>query len=34
MIIPKITTIEELMAELESSDYNYYGLRGAHEADL
>ena len=34
MIIPKITNVEELMAELESGDYNYYGLRGAHEADL
>ena len=30
----EITTIQELMAELESGNYNYYGLRGAYESDL
>lgn len=29
-----ITTISELMAELESGEYNYYGLRGATEHDV
>ena len=30
----EITNISELMAELESGSYNYYGLRGAHDSDL
>lgn len=30
----EITTMSELMAELESGNYNYYGLRGAYESDL
>lgn len=29
-----ITTVEELMNELENGGYNYYGLRGASEHDL
>lgn len=29
-----ITTIEGLMSELESGNYNYYGLRGASEHDI
>lgn len=28
-----ITTVEELMNELENGGYNYYGLRGASEHD-
>lgn len=30
----KITTIEELIEELETVSYNYYGLRGATAHDL
>lgn len=30
----EITSINELMAELKSGNYNYYGLRGAHDSDL
>lgn len=30
----KITSISELMAELESCNYNYYGLRGAYQSDM
>lgn len=30
----KITTIEELIAEIESGSYSYYGLRGASRQDL
>ena len=30
----EITSISELMAELESGNYNYYGLRGAYDTDL
>lgn len=30
----EITSINELMEELESGNYNYYGLRGAHDSDL
>lgn len=30
----KITSIDELMNELENGEYNYYGLRGASEHDL
>jgi hypothetical protein len=30
----EITSMSELMAELESCNYNYYGLRGAYESDL
>ncbi|MBQ8296855.1 MAG: hypothetical protein IJX77_03630 [Ruminococcus sp.] len=29
-----ITTLEELREAIESGNYNYYGLRGAHESDL
>ncbi len=29
-----ITTIAELMTEIESGNYNYYGLRGAFENDM
>lgn len=30
----EITSVSELMEELESCNYNYYGLRGAHDSDL
>lgn len=30
----EITSISELMAELESGNYNYYGLRGAYQSDM
>lgn len=32
--IPTITSIEDLMKELEYGEYMHYGLRGAHEDDL
>lgn len=30
----KITTLEALMEEIESGNYNYYGLRNANENDI
>lgn len=30
----KITTIADLIAEIENGDYNYYGLRGASNHDM
>lgn len=30
----EITSMNELMAELESCNYNYYGLRGAYQSDI
>lgn len=30
----EITSMSELMAELESCNYNYYGLRGAYQSDM
>ena len=32
--IPTIHTLDELYDVLNSSKYNYYGLRGAHEDDM
>ena len=29
-----ITTVEELMTELENTKYGYYGLRGVHQNDV
>ena len=32
--IPTISSVEDLMEELEYGKYRHYGLRGAHEEDL